>query len=145
MVIGSRNDPYRSCNFLVEIGGLAVGGFSEVTGLQIETEIKEYREGGVNDYIHKLPGPVRYAQNLVLKHGFTGDNTLWDWYEGSRNGQIDRRNGSIILLDTMLGEVSRYNFYAAYPVRWIGPSLNALRAEIGIETLEIAHHGLELA
>jgi phage tail-like protein len=128
----------------VEIDGIAVGGFSEVTGLQIETEIKEYREGGVNGFIHKLPGPVRYNQNIVLKHGFTGDSTLWDWYQASRDGMIDRRSGSIILMNAVMGEVARYNFYSAYPVKWIGPSLNALRAEVGIETLELVHHGLEL-
>ena len=143
MVIGQRNDPYRSCNFLIEIEGVAVGGFSEITGLQVETEVKEYREGGENGYIHKLAGPNRYVQNIVLKNGFTADSTLWDWYQDNRNGVVERKTGSIVLLDMAQAEVARYNFYEAYPVRWIGPSLNALRAEVGIETLELAHHRLE--
>jgi phage tail-like protein len=55
-LLGIRNDPYKAYNFLVEIEGLIVGGFSEVTGMQVEIEVKDYREGGVNEYIHKLPG-----------------------------------------------------------------------------------------
>jgi phage tail-like protein len=130
---------------MIEIGGLSVGGFSEVTGLQVETEVKEYREGGENGYIHKLAGPSRYTQNLVLKNGYTADSTLWDWYQSNRDGVVQRKTGSIVILDMAQGEVARYNFYEAYPVRWIGPSLNALQAEVGIETLELAHHKLERA
>ncbi len=139
------DDPYTGCNFLVEISGVTVGGFSEVSGLTMETEVKEYREGGVNDYIHKLAGPVRYPATLVLKHGITDDDTLWNWYKSVRNRIVVRKSGSVILLDNTRQEVMRYNFYNAYPVKWIGPDLNALRAEVAIETLEIAHSRLERA
>ena len=70
-LLGIRNDPYLGFKFLVEIEGLVVGGFSEVTGLQVETEVETYREGGLNEYVHKLAGPTRYPSNLVLKHGMT--------------------------------------------------------------------------
>ncbi len=143
MVTGQRNDPYRSCNFLVEIGGIAVGGFSDVSGLQVETEVKEYREGGENSYIHKLAGPTRYSQNLILKNGFTGDSTLWDWYRKNRDGAVEKKTGSIVFLDMAGAEMARYNFYDAYPVKWIGPNLNAMRAEVAVETLELAHHRIE--
>jgi len=145
MVIGVRKDPYLSFNFLVELDGLTVGGFSEVSGLQIETEVKEYREGGENGYIHKLAGPVRYTQNIVLKHGLTEDSALWDWYEDNRHGVVTRKNGSIVMMDKTFTEVSRYNFYQAYPVRWLGPTLDAMQSVVGVETLELAHHGLEKA
>jgi len=59
-LLGIRNDPYMAFNFLVEIEGLVVGGFTEVTGLQIETVVETYREGGLNEYEHKLAGPTRY-------------------------------------------------------------------------------------
>ncbi len=55
-LLGIRNDPYMPFNFLVEIEGLLVGGFTEVTGLTVETETEDFREGGVNEYVHKLPG-----------------------------------------------------------------------------------------
>ena len=70
-LLGIRNDPYLGFNFLVEIEGLVVGGFSEVTGLQIETVLETYREGGVNEFEHKLAGPTRYPSNLILKRGLT--------------------------------------------------------------------------
>ena len=64
MALALRLDPYLGFRFLVEIQGLIVAGFSEVGGLQAEIETFEYREGGLNDYAHHLPGPVRYP-NLV--------------------------------------------------------------------------------
>src|SRR5262249_45696672 len=58
---GGRRDPYLGYNFAVEIEGLVAGGFSEVTGLAVEVETQDYREGGVNGFIHKRAGPARYA------------------------------------------------------------------------------------
>ena len=56
--LGTRNDPYMSFNFFVEIEGLIVGAFTEVSGLQVETQVHDYQEGGQNEYVHRLPGPV---------------------------------------------------------------------------------------
>jgi phage tail-like protein len=135
-------DPYLSCNFHVEIKGLVVGGFSEVTGLRSEIEVKDYREGGQNDFVHKLPGPTKYPSNLILKHGLVYDETLYDWYWWVSIGIIERRNGSIILLDGTREEVGRFNFVQAYPVRWIGPDLRANTSAVAVETLELVHRGL---
>jgi len=99
MTVGARSDPYFSFNFLVEIKGRLVGGFSEVRGLEAEVEVKDYREGGLNNYIHKLAGPARYPGNLVLKRGLTDAATLITWYQEVSQGIINRKSGSIILLD----------------------------------------------
>ncbi len=145
MTVGDRNDPYLSFNFLVEIEGLVVGGFSEVTGLTIEIEVEEYREGGLNAYMHKLAGPPRYPSNLVLKHGLTDSDTLWAWHQAVARGTIQRKNGSIMLLNSAGEEQWRWNFTDAYPVRWVGPDLRAGSAEVAIETLELVHRGLSKA
>jgi phage tail-like protein len=145
MAVGDRNDPYLSFNFLVEIEGLVVGGFSEVTGLTIEVEVEEYREGGLNAYMHKLAGPARYPSNLVLKHGLTDSDTLWAWHQDVARGTIQRKNGSIMLLNSAGEEQWRWNFTDAYPVRWVGPDLRAGSAEVAIETLELVHRGLNKA
>jgi phage tail-like protein len=71
-------DPYKAFRFAVEINGTRVAGFSEVTGLEVRTEVDEHREGGVNDYVHKLAKETRYA-NLTLKRGITVMTDLWDW------------------------------------------------------------------
>ena len=144
MAVGDRVDPYLSFHFLVEIEGLVIGGFNEVTGLTVEVEIEEYREGGLNAYVHKLAGPTRYPNNLVLKHGLTDSDTLWNWHQDVANGNIQRRNGSIILLDSAGEEQWRWNFVDAYPVRWVGPDLRAGSAEVAIETLELVHRGLSV-
>ena len=149
MAIGIRADPYLAFNFLVEIEGLLVGGFSEVTGLQVEVEVEDYKEGGLNEYVHKLAGPTRYPSNLVLKHGLMGVDTLWEWHHEVTRGIIKRRNGSIILLNSAREPMNGareprwcWNFRGAYPVRWSGPDLRASSAEVAIETLELVHRGL---
>jgi phage tail-like protein len=143
MALGDRiKDPYPAFKFLVEIKGLVVGGFAEVSGLQIEVEVQTYQEGGLNEYEHKLAGPTRYPSNLVLKRGLVDADTLWSWHQDVMRGVITRRNGSIMLLDQAGEEQWRWNFVEAYPVRWVGPELRADTAAVAIETLELVHRGL---
>jgi phage tail-like protein len=141
-MLGVRLDPFAAFNFLVEIEGLLVGGFSEVGGLQIETEFQDYREGGLNEYIHKLPGPTRYPQNLVLKHGLTAIDALWDWHQEVVQGTVKRRNGTIYLLDRQGLPLMWWDFLQAYPVRWTGPDLRADTSEVAFETVELVHRGI---
>jgi phage tail-like protein len=142
MAMGSRVDPYRSYNFAVEIEGLVAGGFKEVSGLEVEIEVQDYREGGVNGFIHKRAGPARYASNLVLKRGMTDNKVLWNWYWDVTQGTIQRKNVSILLMDEGGQEQVRWNFEQAYPVKWTGPGLKAAANEVAIESLELAHKGL---
>lgn len=141
-LLGIRNDPYIAFNFLVEIEGLLVGGFTEITGLQIETEVKDYREGGLNNYIHKLAGPTRYPSNLILKHGLTDIETLWNWHQDVTQGIIKRKNGTIYLLDRQRIPAMWWDFMEAYPVKWSGPELLANSNTVAIETIELVHNGI---
>jgi phage tail-like protein len=129
-------------NFAVEIGSAMVGGFSEVSGLQAEMEIQEYREGGVNGYIHKRAGPIRYSANLTLKRGVADASALWSWYCDVMQGRIVRKRVAVILMDAAGEERRRWNFERAYPVKWVGPELRAATAEVAAESLELAHDGL---
>ncbi len=92
-----RHDPYAGFNFRVEIDGVVAAAFSECCGLSSETEVVSYREGG-DLRVRRLPGLTKYA-NLVLKHGITLDRSLWNWRQTVVNGVVERRNGSVILLD----------------------------------------------
>lgn len=138
-----RPDPLSAFNVRVEINGITVAGFTECSGLASETEVVEYREGG--DFrTRKLPGLTKFP-NIVLKRGLTLDRSLWEWRQTVVNGTVDRRSGSVILLDAARNEVARWNFFEAWPSKWEGPALNAQSSAVAIETLEIAHEGLEWA
>src|SRR4051794_34713372 len=127
---------------MVEVDGLASAGFHEVSGLQAELEVLDYREGGVNAYAHRLPGPARYPSNLVLRRGVTDDEDLWDWWWEASQGNVERRNLSVLLLGADRDVVRRWSFADAYPVRWIGPELRAGTGAVALEALELAHRGL---
>ena len=141
MPVAERNDPYVSFRFLVEIQGLIVGGFSEVSGLQAETETEDMREGGVNNYVHKLPKVTKYP-NITLKRGITDSDVLWRWHRDVVNGKIERRTGYVILLGSEGNDSSGYVFEDAYPVKWTGPDFKADNNAISIEALELVHNGI---
>jgi phage tail-like protein len=143
--MAGRKDPFGGFNFAVEVESVVAGGFSEVSGLQSEIEVHEYREGGRNQYIHKLAGPVKYSSNLVLKRGVTDVKTLWQWYWDVMQGKVERHNVSILLMDRAGEEKRRWNFEQAYPVKWSGPDLKANSSEIAVESLELVHKGLSKA
>lgn len=121
---------------------MVVGGFSEVSGLTAEIEMHEYREGGLNEYMHKRAGPTKYPGNLILKRGISETAGLWSWYADVMQGKIKRKTVSVVLLDSACQERRRWNFQHAYPVKWEGPGLRAATAEIAVETVELAHNGL---
>jgi phage tail-like protein len=142
MATGDRKDPYLGFNFAVEIDSLVVGGFNEISGVEAETEVQEYREGGVNEFVHKRAGPIKYASNLVLKRGISEAAGLWSWYADVMQGKIERKTVSIVLLDSACEEKRRWSFQRAYPVKWVGPSLRAVTGEVAVESVELAHDGL---
>ena len=141
---GNRNDPYRGFNFIVEIDGIARAGFRECSGLDTAQDPVEYREGNEGLTVRKLTSLVKYS-NITLKWGITDDAQLWDWRKNIMAGNDDRKNGSIILLDTTGTEKVRWNFREGWPTKWTGPTFNATGNEVAVETLEIAHEGLEKA
>lgn len=141
---GMRVDPAPAYKFHVEIQGIIEGWFTECSGLSMEREIFEYKEGGVNDYVHKFPGRTKYS-NITLKRGLASSEELWKWYqEGLETGKVKRTNVSIILRDRSGEAIKRWNLESAYPVKWVGPDLKTDSNQVTIETLEIAHHGLTL-
>jgi phage tail-like protein len=139
--LGLRMDPYTAYNFLIEIEGIIAGGFSEVSGLSIETEVETKTFGGENERTYKFIKGTKYG-DLTLKHGMTCFNLLWDWYEDVINGKIKRKNGSIYLLDQRGIPMMWWNFVEAYPLKWDGPALNAGSSAVAFETLTLTHNGL---
>lgn len=140
-MLGIRVDPYQVFNFFVEIEGVLAGGFSECTGLQVETEYQDYAEGGLNDYVHRFRGRTKYPP-LVLKHGLTMIDGLWSWHQDVANGQVDRKNGTIYLLNRKGIPVLWWDFKNAFPTKWTGPDLRANSSEVAVESVELSHQGL---
>lgn len=144
MATGARKDPYRAYNFLVEIDGITRAAFRECSGLDSSQDPIDYREGTDPLTARKLPGLVKYS-NISLKGGITDDASLWDWRKKVIDGKIERKNGSIILLDDTGAEKLRWNFINGWPTKWSGPTFNATSNEVAIETLDIAHEGVAKA
>jgi phage tail-like protein len=145
MAIGDRRDPYSGLRFRVEVDGLQVGGFAEVSGLQTQVDVMSYREGGENQFEHKLAGPVSYPGNLVLRRGLTDGTVFWAWLGQVALGVVIRRNLTITLLDTAGDPAVLWDCRQAFPVRWTGPELNASNTVAAFETVELAHHGITRA
>ena len=137
-------DPYLNYNFLVELDGITRAAFQEAAGFDSTIDVIEHREGGENTTLRKLPGMTKYS-NITLKWGMTDDRELYDWHRQVVQGTIERKNGSIVLLGRDGAEVARWNFFRAWPTKWDGPDFNAEGNDVAIETLELAHEGVELA
>src|SRR5687767_8233835 len=144
MTTGQINDPYGSFRFLVEIDGIARAAFQQCTGFDSTVEIKEYREGGDNATMRKLPGQTKYS-NIQLKWGMSSDVDLYEWHRRAVDGNVERKNGSIILLDRKGDEVARWDFERAWPTKWDGPDLNAESSDAAVEMIELAHEGIKRA
>ena len=143
MASANRNDPYKAFTFLVEIDGIQAAGFTECTGLSTETDVIEYREGNERGGIRKIPGLAKFT-NIVLKRGLTRSRDLWNWRKVIIDGGVDRRSGVIVVLGDNHTSVARFQFREGWPSKWEGPRFNARSSEVAIETLEIAHEGLEV-
>jgi phage tail-like protein len=142
MAPATRTDPYLNGNFLVQIDGITSASFSEVSGLEADIEVIEYRSGDAKQAaVQKLPGLHKFT-NITLKRGLVQDQSLWNWMQTVLNGNVQRTNVSIILLDRAENPVWRWNLTNAWPCKWSGPILKAESDEVAIETLEICYENL---
>lgn len=134
--------PLSGYHFQVDWGGTRIG-FAEVSGLEVELQVIEYRDGSDPEYRpRKMPGQARYS-NIVLKRGILpGDNEFFEWLNTARLHTIERRDLTIHLLNENHEPVMSWRARNAFPVKLSGPVLNAARSEVAIERLEIAHEGL---
>src|SRR5205807_325280 len=116
-------EAHPNCRFYVEIGGVPQAVFTEVSGLQAETVMFDYEEGGNNGFVHRLPGLTRVS-NLTLKRGMAGSHEFFKWYLEITRGKILRRNISVVMYDVTGKVLVRWDLLNAYPIKWIGPQLN---------------------
>ena len=140
-------DPSTTFRYLIEIGGIVQGAFTECSGLNVERKTEQVREGGLNDYVHTLPGNVERG-SITLKCGVILSTELWDWFQkGLRDGKVERRDISIIVPEAGATTAGQWQnartwwFGAAFPSRWSGPELKAGDSAVAVEALELAYGG----
>ena len=138
-----RLDPLRGFRFLVEIEGLVSGGFARVKGLQREIKHESFREGGVNEYEHKLFTQVSYP-SVVLERGLALDD-LWNWALAASEGDVQRKNIWIRLQNEHGDKAWAWQLEWAMPVKWAATDLDAASSQVIMESIELAHHGLRKA
>ena len=138
-----RLDPLRGFRFLVEIEGLVSGGFARVKGLQREIKHESFREGGVNEYEHKLFTQVSYP-SVILERGLALDD-LWNWALAASEGDVQRKNIWIRLQNEHGDKALAWQLEWAMPVKWAATDLDAASSQVIMESIELAHHGLRKA
>jgi phage tail-like protein len=144
-------DPPFAGKFVFEVSGVAIGAFTEVSGLSVQIDVEELAEGGQNGYTHRLLGRMKWP-NLVLKRGITNTDALFGWLsecsgEGlTRKGnRVAGHNGRVSVLGPRGKAVRTWEFVEAKPVKWSGPKLAASARELAMEELEVCHCGFRTA
>ncbi len=138
------NYPLPKFHFEVDWGGVRVG-FTEVSGLSVETEVIEYREGNSPIYAKtKMPGMQKYG-NITLKRGtFIADNEYYQWWNSVKLNTIERRDIIIKLLNEEHEPVMSWKVFNAWPSKVESTDLKSDGNEVAIESIEIVHEGLSI-
>lgn len=157
--VGFRLDPVLGYNFLITlidtssklaaalsiakaaVFDVALGGFTECTGLEMSLDLEEFREGGRNGEVLYFPKGVRWSK-ITLKKGVGVSSALWDWHYGFVEGKGKRRDGLIVLMNDLHLPNNIWYFKRGLPSRYSGPSMNAAQGNVAIESIEIAHEGI---
>src|SRR6266540_1203609 len=138
-------DPYRAFNFKMEVQGITEGHFTEVSGLEARVVPISYREAGNSQVVHYVPGRTEYGA-IVFSYGLTRSRELYDWFMSGVKGKIQRKNISVVLLDSDgTTEVMRWNLVNAWVTQWCGASRDAQSQEVAIESLSLVCETLERA
>lgn len=143
MATNDRKDPYRNYRFKVEIKGMQVAAFSEVTGFDVSVNMSEYREGNeAATTTRKLPGLSKYS-NITLKRGVTDDMEVYTWANQiPSTGKCERKDVTLTLMDEEGKDSAVWQVINAWPVKYSVSEFKGQGNEVLIETLELAHEGM---
>ena len=140
-----KPEAHGAFHFEVNVPSVGTGRFRSASGLKVEREVVTLREGGMNEFEHKLIGGVKYS-NVVLKQGFA-DKKLAQIVLGQSKGRPTRYAAAISI--TQLGPagkpIAKWTLQEAWICKWEGPEFDASKNDISVETIEIAHHGIEVS
>lgn len=137
-----REEP--GLRFRVTIDGYgSLGNWTRCDGLSIEYDVEEYREGGVNDFVHHIPGRARYGKVTLTRYLDSQSGTVAAWLSSVQTS-LKRQTAQIAVLDPAGETVTQWNLTGAFPVKWTGPRLEAGSNDVAIEQLELVHNGFEV-
>lgn len=136
--------PLPKFHFEADWGGTRIG-FTEISGLDVETEVIEYREGASREYTkQKIPGMQKFA-NVTMKRGvFATDNDYFKWWNSVALNTVERRDVTVKLLNEAHEPVMVWKIKNAWPTKIASTDLKSDGNEIAIESIELAHEGLSI-
>ncbi len=131
----------QSLRFRVKLDGAGdLGDWSKCDGLAVEYEVVEYKEGGENGYIHRIPGRAKY-QTIKLTRPLNKDSKKVTTWIASMKVAVKRETAEISALDSEGKPIATWNLDGVYPVKWSGPSLDVSSNQVATESLELSHNG----
>jgi phage tail-like protein len=142
-------EPPIAARFLLEIDGVEIGIFREVSGLQVTVEMTPIKEGGQNSYVLSVPGRMSWP-NIVFKRGLTQSDNMFAWlsktsgegFSGAGN-KVTRSTGAITAITLQGVRLRAWKLTDVLPVRWKGPDFNATSSAVLEEEVEISHNGFK--
>jgi phage tail-like protein len=147
-----RDNPYGAFNFIVSLGGTQgdgaegtiIGGFSDASGLGVDVNYAEYRNGNEKfNTARKVPNTHK-LDDVTLKRGLVGSDDLFIWIKTVRDGTADPRQVTIMLMDEARNTVATFRLRNAQPKKWSGPTLAAKGGtDVAMEELHLVHEGIE--
>ena len=147
MADGERRDPYQGFNYSMEIDGIEVAGFTNITGLTMDTAIIEYYDGdSLNTTVKKIPGITNYS-NITCRRGISEGIDLYEWCKSinDQSREVERKTITINLLDDTGAPRKTYTLYEAWPCRYVTSDLDASTSELAMEEVEFVIEHFETA
>ncbi len=146
MAEAERRDPYVGFNFRMEIDGVQVAGFKEISGLRMKTKIVEYYDGDdINTTVKKIPGITNYS-NITCKRGISEGIDLYEWCKSvnDQSREVERKTITINLLDDVGEPRKTYTLYEAWPCTYQTSGLDGAKSELAMEEIEFVIEYFEI-
>ena len=143
MIDEIRSTANPGFRFMVQAEGTSpLGVFTECTLPTVEWTMQEVKEGGVNDYVHQLPG-MRKKATLTLKNGI-GDAKLYDWCIKTMAENFERKALTVTMMDVSGRVFMEWNLQKVLPSKWTAPALKSDDNTIAIQSIEFVCHSIEV-
>ena len=131
----TKKDLARAYHFLLLLDGESLAAFTEIQLPEIEIELETVKEGGLNTYVHQLPG-MRKASTMILSHGIAKKDIFDTWVNDYLvKGKFKRKAVTLMLVGLSNAEIHTYYIENAFPYKWSAAPLNSSSSTIAIQTL----------